>query len=133
MAQLDKTFPTNDCSMCILSPKMVEVGRHPKISLFTLTEVQDITGEVGSFSVSAIQHPRYVDMEKCIACGACAEVCPRKVSSDFDEGLVESIYLLESNLNPMGNSPILRINRLSFDYCAICVQLGCDSRDCCDA
>jgi heterodisulfide reductase subunit A len=89
MAQLDKTFPTNDCSMCILSPKMVEVGRHPNIVLYTLTDVLGIEGEEGNFTVTAVSQPRHVDMEKCIACGECSEVCPRKVSSDFEEGLAK--------------------------------------------
>ncbi|MFO7861958.1 MAG: FAD-dependent oxidoreductase, partial [Desulfosalsimonas sp.] len=69
MARLDKTFPTNDCSMCILSPKLVEVGRHINIELLTLSEVNSISGEEGDFEVSITQHPRYVDMDKCIACG----------------------------------------------------------------
>ena len=61
MAQLDKTFPTNDCSMCILSPKMVDVARHPDITVHTCTEVESIEGEVGHFTVILKKHPRYVD------------------------------------------------------------------------
>ena len=72
MAQLDKTFPTNDCSMCILSPKLVECGRHLNIKLLTLSEVADVSGTQGNFQVRVIQHPRYVDVNKCIACGLCA-------------------------------------------------------------
>ncbi|MBU4258847.1 MAG: FAD-dependent oxidoreductase, partial [Proteobacteria bacterium] len=62
MSQLDKTFPTNDCSMCIISPKLVEVGRHINIELLTLSEVKDISGEEGNFEVQVTQYPRYVDM-----------------------------------------------------------------------
>jgi heterodisulfide reductase subunit A len=87
MSQLDKTFPTNDCAMCIMSPKLVEVGRHINIELLTLSEVNDISGEEGDFEVSVTQHPRYVDIDKCIACGLCAEKCPKKVPNEYDGGL----------------------------------------------
>ncbi len=87
MAQLDKTFPTNDCSMCILSPKLVEAGRHLNIRLMTRAEVQELTGEVGRFTATVRERARYIDMEKCIACGVCAEKCPKKVEDEFNEGL----------------------------------------------
>jgi heterodisulfide reductase subunit A len=87
MSQLDKTFPTNDCAMCIMSPKLVEVGRHINIELLTLSEVNGISGEEGNFEVSVTQHPRYVDTDKCIACGLCAEKCPKKVLNEYDGGL----------------------------------------------
>jgi len=95
MSQLDKTFPTNDCSMCIISPKLVEVGRHINIELLTLSEVKDIAGEEGNFEVRVTQYPRYVDMDKCIACGLCAQKCPKKVDSEYDERLIKrkAIYL----------------------------------------
>jgi heterodisulfide reductase subunit A len=89
MAQLDKTFPTNDCSMCIMSPKLVEVGRHINIELITLAEIENITGEKGNFEVEIFQKARYVDMEKCIGCGACAEKCPKKVDSEYDAGMAK--------------------------------------------
>ena len=87
MAQLDKTFPTNDCSMCILSPKLVECGRHPNIDLLTLSEVRDIEGEEGNFTVHVHRKARCIDMDKCIACGVCAEKCPKKVPDEFNQGL----------------------------------------------
>lgn len=87
MAQLDKTFPTNDCSMCILSPKLVELGRHPNIRLITLADLESLEGEVGRFTATVRERARYVDMEKCIACGVCAEKCPKKISDKFNEGL----------------------------------------------
>ncbi len=87
MAQLDKTFPTNDCSMCILSPKLVECGRHLNIKLLTMAELEDVEGEVGSFTAVVKEYPRYVDLERCIACGICAEKCPRKVEDEFNQGL----------------------------------------------
>ncbi len=87
MAQLDKTFPTNDCAMCILSPKLVECGRHLNIELMTLTELVDVKGEVGNFTVRLRRKPRYVDTSKCIACGLCAEKCPKKVPNAFNAGI----------------------------------------------
>jgi heterodisulfide reductase subunit A len=95
MAQLDKTFPTNDCSMCILSPKLVECARHPNIEVLTLAEVEQIRGEAGDFEVKVRQAPRYIDMEKCIACGVCAERCPRSVADEFNArlGMRKSAYL----------------------------------------
>jgi heterodisulfide reductase subunit A len=87
MAQLDKTFPTNDCSMCILSPKLVECGRHLNIQLLTLSEVEEVKGEVGNFTVTVREKPRYIDMTKCIACGLCAEKCPKKVEDEFNQAL----------------------------------------------
>jgi len=87
MAQLDKTFPTNDCSMCILSPKMVDVERHPLITIRTLAEVTDIDGEVGAFRVTVRQHPRYVDPNLCTGCGDCVEICPVEVYNRFDAGV----------------------------------------------
>ncbi len=95
MSQLDKTFPTNDCSACILSPKLVEAGRHLNINLLTLSQVLDIQGEPGHMKVRIRKNPRYVDTEKCIACGTCAEKCPKKVPNEFDLGLGtrKAIYL----------------------------------------
>jgi len=87
MSQLDKTFPTNDCSMCIISPKLVECGRHLNIDLLTMTDVLDVTGEPGNFKVRLLERPRYVDLAKCTACGECAKVCPIDVPNLFDEGL----------------------------------------------
>lgn len=87
MAQLDKTFPTNDCSMCILSPKLVEGGRHLNIRLITMADIEALEGETGNFTATVIERPRYVDTEKCIACGLCAEKCPKKVEDEFNEGL----------------------------------------------
>jgi len=89
MAQLDKTFPTNDCSMCILSPKLVECGRHRNIELLTGCEVESIEGEAGNFKVRVKKHPRFVDLSKCTGCGDCAEVCPVEVLNEYEEGLTK--------------------------------------------
>jgi len=87
MAQLDKTFPTNDCAMCTISPKLVETSRHPNIELLLDTSVTDIFGDPGSFTVTLHHKPRYVDITKCIACGDCANVCPVVIPDEFNEGL----------------------------------------------
>ncbi|UCE73876.1 MAG: FAD-dependent oxidoreductase, partial [Methanomassiliicoccales archaeon] len=87
MAQLDKTFPTNDCSMCILSPKLVAAGRHPNITIITHAELKELTGEEGNFTAKISKRPRYIDFEKCTACGLCAQACPVKIESEFDQGL----------------------------------------------
>jgi NADH:ubiquinone oxidoreductase subunit E len=76
MAQLDKTFPTNDCSMCILAPKLVEVSRHPNIKIITQAEIESIKGYPGKFTISIKKHPRYVDEERCTGCGTCSNNCP---------------------------------------------------------
>jgi heterodisulfide reductase subunit A len=89
MAQLDKTFPTNDCSMCILSPKLVDCARHPNIELITNTEVQKIEGAPGNFNVKILKKPRYVDIEKCTSCGDCTAICPVKAPNSFEYDLVE--------------------------------------------
>jgi heterodisulfide reductase subunit A len=87
MAMLDKTFPTGDCAMCMISPRMVEVARHENIELHTLAEVDAIQGGPGDFTVTVRQQPRYVDPDKCTGCGICEEKCPRKVDSEFNQNL----------------------------------------------
>jgi heterodisulfide reductase subunit A len=87
MAQLDKTFPTLDCSICILAPKMIECLRHSNISLLTYSEVQHVEGENGNFTVKILRKPRYVEFSKCTGCGTCMEKCPVKVPNEFDMGL----------------------------------------------
>ncbi|MBC7081109.1 MAG: CoB--CoM heterodisulfide reductase iron-sulfur subunit A family protein [Thermoplasmatales archaeon] len=86
MAQLSETFPTLDCSQCILTPKMVAVARHPKIKLLTYSEVIDISGYVGNFHVKILKKPRYVDEDKCTVCGDCEKVCPVIVPNEFEMG-----------------------------------------------
>ena len=87
MAQLDKTFPTNDCAMCIVSPKLVEAGRHLNIEIITNSELVSLEGEVGHFRAKVRKHPRYVEMSKCTSCNDCTEVCPIFLPNEFNEGL----------------------------------------------
>jgi heterodisulfide reductase subunit A-like polyferredoxin len=87
MAQLDKTFPTNDCAMCVISPKLVEAGRHLNIDLHTTTTIEKIAGEAGNFKVTLLERPRYVHLDKCTACGECSKVCPIDMPNAFDMDL----------------------------------------------
>jgi heterodisulfide reductase subunit A len=89
MAQLDKTFPTMDCSACILTPKMVDVARHPNIELLCYSEVVEVAGYIGNFRVKIKKKPRYVNMEKCVGCGVCAEKCRlhNLIPNEFDMNL----------------------------------------------
>jgi len=88
MAQLDKTFPTLDCSICILAPKMVEVSRHPNVELFAYSEVREVSGQVGNFKVKIVKKSRYVNWDACTGCGQCMEKCPmKKIPSEFEESM----------------------------------------------
>ena len=94
MAQLDKTFPTNDCSMCTISPKLVEVDKHLNVDIVTGADVVGLEGGPGNFRVKVLKRPRYVDLDKCNACGDCLEKCPVEVPSEFDQGTMgrKAIY-----------------------------------------
>jgi NADH:ubiquinone oxidoreductase subunit E/NAD-dependent dihydropyrimidine dehydrogenase PreA subunit len=89
MAQLDKTFPTNDCAMCTMAPRLVEIGRHKDIEVITMADIEKITGKAGNFEVRINKRPRYVDEEKCTGCGSCVSNCPVQnilyVTPDRDE------------------------------------------------
>ncbi len=87
MATLDKTFPTNDCAMCIISPKLVEVGRHPNIRIITQAELLALDGSLGNFTARVRQEPRYVNSDLCTGCGSCVEKCPIDLPSEFEQGL----------------------------------------------
>jgi heterodisulfide reductase subunit A2 len=133
MAALDKTFPTMDCSICVLGPKMMDVGRHPRIKLLTYSTVEQVSGYVGNFKVKIRRKARHVDESLCTACGKCAEVCPVTVPDEFQQGFstrkaayiafpqaVPSSYLIDMK-HCMGNNPIA---------CVKCVE-SCD-KNCID-
>jgi heterodisulfide reductase subunit A len=103
MAQLDKTFPTNDCSMCIESPKFIECSRHPNIEILTYTEVDRVEGEAGEFNVTLIKKPRYIEEEKCTGCGICVEYCPIKVQDEYNQSLSmnKAIHIYFSQAVPL--------------------------------
>jgi heterodisulfide reductase subunit A len=90
MTQLDKTFPTNDCAMCILSPKMLEISRHPLITIQTSTRVIEVRGQAGDFQVLLSRSPRFVDVSKCSGCGECVRVCPQKLPDPYNLGLTQT-------------------------------------------
>ncbi len=87
MAQLDKTFPTNDCAMCNISPKLVDTGRHPNIEILTNTDVLSVDGQAGDFEVTLRRRPRYIDTAVCIGCGECAVVCPVSILDHYEQDL----------------------------------------------
>ena len=95
MAQLDKTFPTMDCSICILAPKMIECARNPNVKLLTYCEIEEIKGSVGNFTVKVLKKPRFVDDQKCTGCGTCSQKCPIKVPNEFDMylGMRKAVYM----------------------------------------
>jgi NADH:ubiquinone oxidoreductase subunit E len=108
MAQLDKTFPTNDCSMCIVSPKLVECARHPNIELLTYAEVEKVEGEAGRFMVSVRKKARSVDSSKCTGCGVCQTACPVRatvrVPEPVDDAEDESTRTVDAIIDSHGGS-----------------------------
>jgi heterodisulfide reductase subunit A2 len=128
MAALDKTFPTMDCSICVLGPKMMDVGRHPRIQLLSYSNVEQVSGYVGNFKVRVRRKARFVDETLCTACGKCAEVCPVALPDEFQQGFssrkaihipfaqaVPSSYLIDMKAC-MGNNPVA---------CVKCIE-ACD-------
>ena len=102
MAKLDKTFPTNDCAMCIISPKLVDCGRHLNIDILSYSDVIEVNGQAGNFKVKVLRKARYIDEEKCTGCGDCAMVCPVELPSKFDENICtrKAIYKLYPQATP---------------------------------
>ena len=123
MAQLDKTFPTNDCSICILGPKMVEVNRNPNIEIMSYSEVEEVDGYVGNFSVKVKHKARYVDIDLCSGCNSCVEKCPIEVPYwEFNEGIGtrKAVYVPFPQAVPL---------RALIDK-SICIDCGACSKAC---
>jgi len=121
MAQLDKTFPTMDCSACILTPKMVDTSQHPNIELYTYSEVKKVDGFVGNFQVTIEKKPRYVIEDKCTGCGECAQVCPVYAPNEFDEGFAprKAIYVPFPQAVPL----VFTIDRNKCIECRLCQKV----------
>jgi heterodisulfide reductase subunit A len=112
MSQLDKTFPTNDCAMCMISPKLIGCASHANIQIITMAELVGLEGKEGNFTARVKKHPRYVDEEKCVGCGICAQKCPVKVSDEYNEGLMKRKAI--SLLYPQAVPLVYEIDR---DHC----------------
>ena len=119
MVKLDKTFPTNDCSICTAAPKMVELSRHPNIELITYAELNKLDGKKGDFKAQVWKRSKYVDSDKCTGCGDCAEVCPVDVVNQFDEKIStrKAIYIEFPQAVPI-------VYTLDYENC-----VGCGSCD----
>jgi len=125
MVMLDKTFPTGDCSMCMISPKMVEVGRHQNIVLHTMTDVLSVSGTPGNFKIHVRENPRYVDAEKCTGCGLCDKKCPKLVPNEFDQQLNKRKAIYSMFPQAVPNTRVIdRDNCLYFQRgrCKACVK-----------
>jgi heterodisulfide reductase subunit A len=122
MAQLDKTFPTNDCSMCIESPKFIECDRHPNIEILSYTEVEKVEGEAGAFDVTLVKKPRYVREDVCTGCTTCREYCPVLVPDQFNQGLSDNkaIHIHFSQAVPLVPYIDDRCLFLEDEKCSIC-------------
>ncbi|MCU0692121.1 MAG: CoB--CoM heterodisulfide reductase iron-sulfur subunit A family protein [Polyangiaceae bacterium] len=124
MAQLDKTFPTNDCSMCIESPKFIECDRHPNIEILTYTEVMKVDGEAGNFEVTLVKKPRYVVEERCTGCTTCVEYCPIPIPDPFNQELSDNkaIHMYFSQAVPLVPYIDERCLFLQDEKCSICAS-----------
>ncbi len=120
MAQLDKTFPTLDCSACILTPKMTLVGSHPNIELMTFSEVTEVSGYIGNFKAKIRKKARHVDEDKCTGCGLCQEKCPWKVPSEFDLSLGNRKAIYTPFAQAVPNKPVI-----DTEHCAYFLKGTC--------
>ena len=124
MSQLDKTFPTLDCSACILTPKMVEAAAHENITIHTWSEVEKVSGFVGNFTVDIRKKARYVNMDKCTGCGICQEKCPsKKPLNEFNRGLNTRSAIYTPFAQAIPNVPVIDANnciKLKTGKCGIC-------------
>jgi heterodisulfide reductase subunit A2 len=107
MAQFDKTFPTLDCAACISTPKMVAVSQEPNINLMTYSEVAEVKGFVGNYTVTVRRKPRYVNERLCTGCGACMEKCPVKVDSEFEERMGKRRAIYRNSPQSVPNKPVI--------------------------
>ncbi len=127
MSQLDKTFPTLDCSACILTPKMVDAASHEKITIYTYSEVENVSGFVGDFNVSIRKKARFVDLDKCTGCGLCQEKCPsKKADSEFNQGLSKRSAIYTPFAQAIPNVPVIDTEqciKLKTGKCGLCEKV----------
>ncbi len=127
MAQLDKTFPTLDCSACILTPKMVDASMHDKINIYSYSEVEEVNGFVGNFEVVIKQKARSIDMEKCTGCGICLAKCPAKTAlSEFEEGLSKRAAIYTPFPQAVPNVPVIdreTCTKFRTGKCGVCAKV----------
>jgi heterodisulfide reductase subunit A len=126
MAQLDKTFPTNDCAMCILSPKLVEVSKHPNITLLTNAEVLALDGQAPEFTARVRKHPRYVDETRCTGCGICTTKCPVRLGDPYNKGLSKTRCIRIPFPQAVPAVPIIDATQCLFHTrrkCGVCKKL----------
>ena len=121
MAQLDKTFPTNDCSMCIMAPKLVATGKDPNIELVTNSMISGIEGEAGDFTVHVSKKARFVSEDKCVGCGLCAQWCPVEAINEFNAGLDQQTVV--SVRYPQAVPLVYAIDRDKCIGCGLCERL----------
>ncbi|MFC1901617.1 FAD-dependent oxidoreductase [Chloroflexota bacterium] len=126
MSQLDKTFPTNDCSMCMISPKLIEVEKHNNIELITNARVDTVEGKEGNFQVKVLKKPRYIDEEKCSGCGDCVEACPVALLNEFEQGLNtrKAVY----KRYPQAIPSAMAISKTNRPPCKLSCPAGCNGQ-----
>ncbi len=126
MAQLSETFPTLDCSQCILTPKMVDASQHPRIKLMTYCEIDEVSGYVGNFKVKIRKKAAYVNRDVCTGCGLCSEKCPAKTDSEFEEGLAKRKAIYTPFPQAVPNKPVLDAEHCLYmqsGKCGICAKI----------
>ncbi|MGE5587909.1 MAG: 4Fe-4S binding protein [Clostridia bacterium] len=126
MAQLSETFPTLDCSQCILTPKTSEVGRHPRIKLLTNSEIESVSGYVGNFSVRIRRKATYVNWDLCTGCGLCTEKCPSKTPSTFERGLAQEPAITIAFPQAVPHKPVIRAEacrHFAKGKCGVCEKV----------
>ncbi|MDY2625869.1 MAG: CoB--CoM heterodisulfide reductase iron-sulfur subunit A family protein [Coriobacteriales bacterium] len=126
MVMLDKTFPTMDCSACICTPKMSEVGNHPNITVRTLADIEKVEGYIGNFEVTIREHAKYIDYDKCTGCGACETKCPMKVPSEFNQGMSDRKAIYKPFAQAVPAKPTIdpeHCRMLTAGKCGLCSKI----------